>query len=1197
MTDNHLSEADPLGAIADEFVEAFRQGKRPSVEEFARRYPAHADAIRDVLPALVLMEKAKPEGDASSGAGPPAAPLRQLGDYQILRKVGRGGMGVVYEAVQLSLGRHVALKVLAAHALLDPRQLGRFQREARSAARLHHTNIVPVFGVGEHEGLHYYVMQFIHGLSLDTVLDELRCLRQINDGAARTAARTLSELTRDVSAAQVAHGLLTGEFSPTCAPDTPSAFDAPALEPRRQAAVASRSESVIHLPGQPEASSLTEVGRQYWVSVARVGVQVADALAYAAAQGVLHRDIKPSNLLLDGQGNVWVTDFGLAKGDADADDLTHTGDIVGTLRYLAPERFSGQGDLRSDLYALGLTLYEMLTRRPAFDESDRNRLVREVMHGEPPRPRKVNPAVPRDLETVVLKSIARDPAHRYQTATAMADDLKRFVEDRPVKARRAGVLERGWRWCRRNPALALLALGLLLSLVGGLAGVSWKWWEARGHLAEADRQRREADHQRGIAREEAERTRYLLYITNMQLAAQVWDSEEGTARAVSDLLAQHLPQPGERDLRDFLWRYQWSLLRRNTVPLPRAARAAAVWGAAFSPDGQLVYLGDDRRLRSWDLQHRREAHALALPYADKSWRVGLSPDTRTVAVATGDGTVRLLDRASGREHHVLRAAAPGPVSLTFLPDGKTLLTRARDGPGKTWDVATGRELETVPALPPDLAGVRSGRPRPSALSPDGKTLAVARGQAGRVVTLLDWRTGARLVESPRHPTSVHALAWSPDGKVLATGDSAGRVVLWEVPAMKPLGKALHSTSSYMVALAFSPDGGRLAAGSDHGLVVVWDMASRKRLCRWKGHSDRVSWLAFRADGQALVSGSADQTVRLWDLNAPAEGRVFAKPGTTVFDIAYPPDGAWLAAAEGGVARLYEARAGRLVHTLRGHGEPTGAGEDRIIRVTRLAFAPGGGTLATGGNDSRVMLWDVASGRLQATLEGRPADWAAIGSQTVGCLAFSPDGSLLAAGYGAPTFHPAVAYDQVVKVWEVGTRREIRALRGHRCNVSSLMFSGDGKTLVAASSDRTLRSWEVGRWTEVRTLTLPERLSAMAVAPDGGTLATGSLDGSVTLRDPGTWEEKHTFRAHAHAVARLAFSSDGRTLASGSWDRTVRLWDVASGREMRVLKGHAALVQSLAFSPDGSALATGGWDGALRLWQAASPEEIAAAPKE
>jgi tetratricopeptide (TPR) repeat protein len=324
---------------------------------------------------------------------------------------------------------------------------------------------VPVFGVGEQDGLHYYVMQFIPGLGLDVVLDELQHLRRPRGKPAPTQAEgpgRPTHGTRDVSAAHVARALLSGEFRPPeAAGDHTTAPSVPAAPSSVRAA---ESSATIHLPGQSETSTLSKSGSQYWQSVARIGVQVADALAHAAGQGVLHRDIKPSNLLLDDTGNVWVTDFGLAKATTDGDNLTHTGDIVGTLRYMAPERFNGQGDVRSDVYSLGLTLYELLALRPAFDEADRNKLVRQVMHDEPARPRKVNPAVPRDLETVVLKAIARDPTHRYQTPAEMADDLKRFVEDRPVRARRISNAERLWRWSRRNPGIAVLG-GVLTAVL------------------------------------------------------------------------------------------------------------------------------------------------------------------------------------------------------------------------------------------------------------------------------------------------------------------------------------------------------------------------------------------------------------------------------------------------------------------------------------------------------------------------------------------------------------------------------------------------------------------------------------------------------------------------------------------------------------------------------------------------------------
>jgi urea transport system substrate-binding protein len=487
MSDNDASSADPLGQIADEFVEAFRQGQCPSVEEFARRYPAHADDIREMLPALALMEQAKSADDspgqrrqATAAAAP--APLSQLGDYKILREVGRGGMGIVYEAVQVSLDRRVALKILPLHASEAGKALEHFQREARSAARLHHPNIVPIYAVGEQDGLHYYAMQFIQGLGLDEVLVELRRL-PLTQASPTTAAETTSAgPAEEMSAVGVAEALLSGQFAaaPSFANPLPRERPgqaAPLPSSQRAARLAGQGESSsVRLPGQPARPSLSASGRQYWQSVARVGIQVAEALAYASSQGILHRDIKPSNLMLDARGNVWVTDFGLAKAETDQDKRAHSGAIAGTLSYLAPERFEGQADVRGDIYSLGLTLYELLTLRPAFEAADRHTLLAQVKDAAPPRPRQLNPRVPGDLETIVLKATSRDPARRYQTPAELAEDLKRFVGDKPIQARQVSIRERLWRWGRRNPAaaaltaaVAVLSLALAAGVVLGLA--------------------------------------------------------------------------------------------------------------------------------------------------------------------------------------------------------------------------------------------------------------------------------------------------------------------------------------------------------------------------------------------------------------------------------------------------------------------------------------------------------------------------------------------------------------------------------------------------------------------------------------------------------------------------------------------------------------------------------------------------------
>jgi serine/threonine protein kinase len=452
------ADRDPLDALAEEFVGRYRRGENPSVEDYARRYPELADGVRELFPAATLLEDLK--GPPAQAASVPVP--ERLGDYRIVRELGRGGMGVVYEAEQGSLGRRVALKVLPNYVRMAPEQLERFRREARAAGRLHHTNIVPVFGVGEHEGMPYYVMQLIAGRGLDRLLAKLR----ISQGRRPTRADSTH---------------LAGKSGP--ADPTPPGLSA---------------EAPLAPPAETDAAGVPLFGSPaYYRFVARLGAQVAEALAYAHRQGILHRDVKPANLLLDQTGAVWVTDFGLAKL-LEHDDLTVPGEVAGTLRYSAPERFAGRSDARTDVYSLGLTLYELLTLRAAYDEPDPSRLLLQVTEGRIPTPRAFNAAVPRDLETVVLRCLAPEPENRYAAAQDLADDLRRYLDDRPVKARRTTVFEHGWRWCRRNPAVASLSASLLLVLLAGFAVVSWKWREA----AVSAREAREA-----LGREEDERHR------------------------------------------------------------------------------------------------------------------------------------------------------------------------------------------------------------------------------------------------------------------------------------------------------------------------------------------------------------------------------------------------------------------------------------------------------------------------------------------------------------------------------------------------------------------------------------------------------------------------------------------------------------------------------------------------------------------
>ena len=504
------NRSEIVAELADEFAERLRQGERPPISEYVSRYPEAADEIREVLSALAHVERLAPSPHdelEAVGTGTAALPpLQQLGDFRIIREVGRGGMGVVYEAEQLSLGRRVALKVLPKQVLLDSKHAKRFEREARAAANLHHTNIVPVFGVGRQDGLHYYVMQFIDGLGLDEVIVELKRMRAESEAGRgttdpkRQAAVAAQDRAAAVPAAGVAQSLLTGHFERTvligtgaegsASGDTDQAaavggqrsdirgqksqgncsLDSQLSPPAAVDTAVNRLSETLHesgtfpLPGQSAASAHGASRKVYWQSVARIGVQAAEAVQYAHGQGIIHRDVKPGNLLLDTSGTVWVTDFGLAKA-ADQPDLTHTGDVLGTLRYMAPEQFEGQAGAAGDVYSLGLTLYELLALQPAFDETDRRKLIKQVTDGTPPRLRTLDPHIPRDLETIVHKAIDRDPTHRYRTAGDLADDLQRYLGDEPIRARWVSPVTRFARWCKRNPAVAGLTSTIAILLV------------------------------------------------------------------------------------------------------------------------------------------------------------------------------------------------------------------------------------------------------------------------------------------------------------------------------------------------------------------------------------------------------------------------------------------------------------------------------------------------------------------------------------------------------------------------------------------------------------------------------------------------------------------------------------------------------------------------------------------------------------
>ncbi len=485
---------EPFEELADEFAQRHRNGERVSIEEYAQRYPQFAAEIRELFPSVMAMERLRHSKRAklAEAAAPPPV---ELGDFRIIEEIARGGMGVVYEAEQVTLGRRVAVKVLPQQALGSERDVQRFEREAQTAAKLHHTNIVPVFGVGEQDGVHYIVMQLIRGVGLDEIFVELkRILEDAPDdenGSQQATSRSSNvkrsaitllrtTLQRDASTASL-HGIKTqanrnrnrngngngNENENENENENGKQADSRHVVPSNliPGNLKSTQRPAPHDNAMSAAAKIrSSVGSDYYRNIAKIGLQAASALSYAHEHETLHRDVKPGNLLLDDEGVVWMADFGLAKA-IEHDNVTWTGDIIGTLAYMAPERFEGHASALSDIYSLGLTLYELITFERAYDGKDRVALMHRVAHEDLPAARKLNPNVPRDLETIVLKAAARNPADRYQAAAELAADLDCFLADRPIQARRVSYAERMVRWCRRNRAVASIAAAAIFLLV------------------------------------------------------------------------------------------------------------------------------------------------------------------------------------------------------------------------------------------------------------------------------------------------------------------------------------------------------------------------------------------------------------------------------------------------------------------------------------------------------------------------------------------------------------------------------------------------------------------------------------------------------------------------------------------------------------------------------------------------------------
>ncbi|WP_165233301.1 WD40 repeat domain-containing serine/threonine protein kinase [Aquisphaera insulae] len=1179
---------DPIEVLVESILERLRAGERPSVEDYAALHPELLGELRELMSAVMRLELDLSSGldSGAEGDGPaPVAPAwagRRLGDYRIVREIGRGGMGLVYEAEQISLGRLVALKVLPDRVAGDRLARERFRREAMAAARLHHTNIVPVFEVGHEGDLTFYAMQLIDGQGLDRVIDELRRIARSAPAPGHVETiRAGGDASSGESRRTQPLRVVASSVDPSPLPGTErlGSSDAtiPGVAPLEAASPdgipggggAGLSGSAV-LPGGTQVSGVDSSGRRgsYFRSVAEIGRQAAQALAYAHGRGVLHRDIKPSNLLLDAHGVIWVTDFGLAK--IDDQDLTATGDVVGTVRYMAPERFRGEGDASADIYALGMTLYELLTLRSAFESSDRLELIARIKSTEPRRPRSIDGRIPRDLETIVLKAMEKEPSERYRTADALAEDLRRFLADEPILARTIGVTERYLRWARRNPTIAILGgvlTGVLIvaSVASLLAAARYSRLADRaGELAAAERSAHvEADRANVGLRETEDELRRAVYATRSKLAIAAWYGND--LGRLHDQLEQMPPRAGEPDLRGWEWNYLDALAHEERLTFRVHDREVS--DVAFSPDGRTVASVQwGGRILLWDAATGVIKRAIAAPRAGSEGPnapgvtgLAFAPDGGRIAGPGPDAELGIWDARTGSLLVRFRAARGGIPCLAFSADGRTLVTGSSSGNLRSWDAATGRLRMT-------FREAHDGRVSRIVFSPDGRRVASA-GSGG--VKLWDPEADRPLADMPCPGVEVFDLAFSPDGRALASGGTDQIVRIWDSATGKERTRIWRNPAA-VTAIAFRADG-RLATGGADSVVRLWDVDSGEELRRFQGHTDRIYALAFSPDGVTLASSSFDRTVRLWDTSQPPRPLALPARASPKFAMApacsaFSPDDRLVASGHhDGTVRVWESATGRLRWTLAGH----------VDTVQGVAFSPDGKTLATCSADRTIRLWDLEKGQLRAKLPEL--------EDALNRVGFNPkDGRLL-----------TLCADEI-RIWDPETVRCLRTIpctegpSGPERATFSAGYSPDGRTIAAGVTDVGVRSWdaETGRPVSVLETSIPGAIRDLAFSADGLSIAWCYLAGrDIEVRDVQGGAIRHILRGHTDNVRSLAFSPDGRRLVSSGQDRSIRLWELVGGQELLALREHAGWVRSVSFSHDGRKIESAGDDGRVLIWDA------------
>jgi WD40 repeat protein/Flp pilus assembly protein TadD len=1130
-----MESDDRLDDILDAWQEAFDRGNDILPAELCRDCP---DLIPEVERRVALLRQlaglhrqtdaaatasvGDPDVGSTATGGAPGPtdvpPVDGPPGFEILSELGRGAMGVVYEARQLGLNRLVALKMVLAGPRASAAELLRFRNEGESVARLNHPNVVQVYEVGAHGGRPYLVME-------------------------HCAGGTLQEKLAD---------------SP--------------LAPRDAAALVATLARAVHA---------------------------------AHAAGIVHRDLKPGNILLAADGTPKVGDFGLAKWADAGDGVTVTGAVIGTPSFMAPEQASSSHqslDRRADVYALGAILYACLTGRPPFRGATALDTLDQVRSTEPVPVRALQPGVPRDLETICLKCLQKGSDRRYISAAALADDLERYQRGEPILARPVGSLERGWRWCRRNPAVAgLLAAVLLTSLTG--TGVAMWYAEAAGRSAvDADRRRKEAEDATGVARREkveADTARSDL----QKQKKKADDAREVAVKEKKDADIARLAAVGAQR------KAEWSAY------ISQISLSHREWEVGNAPSAFQILEATNSELRGWEYSYLQRLYT-----RDQKWQVKHAPTISALAVSpdgvlvatVGNSELVVSDAATGKVHFRSLASHRNNSAVAFSPDGRYVLTGDGWDDGKApgvirrWEVASGKALGELLRLPRGITTLQfrsadevvagccdnnvywievgpnrvarsvqvdvAGANR-AAVSKDGRFIVTSGfrsppqlrdGSTGELIRVLD----EPAVEEQRWPLSI---AFSPNGELIA-GTGPGWLFAWDANTGKNLW-AVPDELLYGGQIAWTPDGKSIVTASEGRIVTVRDPRTGRQRKRFLGHLAPVYSLGV-TDGVIYTAGN-DGTVIAWDSALPEDPLTLRSPGVGWFGgLRFVPGEAALVSVEGGnpiVGRLWDLRTGRATRTFAGH----------TAHITDLTLARSGDIAFTASEDGTARMWNVRTGACSTVFRGHTG-------RVYGVTA-PPDAAWVATS----------GQDGEIRLWDPATGSVLRTLHRARVPAHGITSDPDGRLLAASFSDGSLRVWDAATWKELHQFQDDRAESgravtrlAVAFTPDRRVLVSGGTNLRLTAWDLASGKPLWSLDSGPAPVLAIAMLPGGKQFvaATGTWATPgeVKVWNTLTGENTLTLRGFGRECWAVAADPVTGAVAACTHEGIIRVWGSSVP---------